>query len=281
MVNYGAAFRLPFTNWGRFGTLFVLSLVISALSEATSIVSSLSKNTLVGFALKLFFVELALFAMMIFVYLIAAGYSLRIAGSATQGRNEFSSFENFFSLIVPGLKYFLAMLIYFIPFIIAMAIGFALAIGDVVGASSGLAVAGVVLLIPILLAWLVLAVYILPMLMAHFAHEGRFSAFFELRKVLKYAFTSAYFMPWLAVVGYSIALFIPYFIIALPISIISIAMPRAALLAAPVSALYSTILTPTVMNLYGQAYRDATAGGKAKTVAAATLVEKAKRKSKK
>lgn len=256
MVNYGAAFRLPFSNWGRLGILFVLTLVISALSEAASVVSSQGKYALAGVALGLLLAVLVLFLVMIFFSLIAAGYGLRIAGSAARGRNEFSSFENFFSLVIPGLKYFLATLIYFIPFLIAMAIGFALVVGGVAAPSSGLAAAGMVLLIPVLLAWLVLAAYVLPMLMAHFAYEGRFSAFFELRKVLRYAFTSAYFVPWLAAFGYSIALFLPYFVILVPVTILSIVNPFASLLAAPVSALYSTILTPTASNLYGQAYYD-------------------------
>lgn len=276
MVNYGAAFKLPFSNWGRFGALFVLILVISVLSELTSVVSSLSKNTLVGVALKLFVAELVLFLAMIFFSLIATGYSLRIVRCASLGKNELLSFEKFFSMALPGLRYFVAMLIYFIPFIIAMAIGLALLIGGVAAPSSGLAVAGMVLLIPILLAWLFLAAYILPMLMAHFAHEGRFSAFFELRKVLKYAFTSAYFMPWLAAVGYSIALFIPYFIILIPMAIISITNPFAALLIAPVSTLYSTILTPTVSNLYGQAYYDVKFGEKAKGAVARLHVARKK-----
>lgn len=276
MVNYGAAFKLPFSNWGRFGALFVLMLVISTLSEATSAISSLRGNALAGFNLKLLLVVLVLFLAMIFFSLIAAGYTLRIAGSAAHGRNEFPSFENFFPLIVPGLKYFLATLIYFIPFLIAMAIGAALIIGGIAAPSSGIAVAGVVLLIPILLAWLVLTAYILPMLMAHFAHEGRFSAFFELRKMLKYAFTSAYFMPWLAAVGYSIALSIPYFIISMPIIFLSIASPLTALIAAPVSALYSIIMTITVSNLYGQAYYDVKSGEKAKGAVARLHVARKK-----
>ncbi len=269
MVNYGAAFKLPFSNWGRIGALFVLTLVISVLSEATSVIINLSKNALVGVALKLLLVELVLFLVMIFFSIIASGYGLRIVRSASQGRSELPSFEKFFSLFVQGLKYSLAALIYFIPFIIAMAIGFALVIGGIDSHSAGLAVAGVVLLIPILLAWLVLAAYVLPMLMAHFAHEDRFSAFFELRRALKYAFTAAYFVPWLAASGYSIALSIPYFIVVLPISLISTAVPVATLLIAPVSALYGTILTPTVMSLYGQAYYDVT-----KVPAAAKVTEK-------
>lgn len=276
MVNYGAAFRLPFSNWGRFGALFLLSLVISALSEAASVVSSRGKYALAGVALELLLAVLVLFIVMIFFSLIAAGYGLRIAGSAARGRNELSSFENFFSLVIPGLKYFLATLIYFIPFLTVIAIGAALVVGGVAAPSSGLAAAGVVLLIPVLLAWLVLAAYILPMLMAHFAYEGRFSAFFELRKVLRYAFTSAYFVPWLAAFGYSIALFLPYFIILVPVTILSIINPFASLLAAPVNALYSAILTPTIMNLYGQAYYGVKSGEKAKGAVARLHVARKK-----
>ncbi len=264
MVNYGAAFKLPFSNWKRVGVLFVLTLVISLLSEASSVISELGKNELGSITMKLLLVELVLFLVMIFFSIIESGYGLRIVRSASQGRSELPSFEKFFSLLVQGLKYSLATLIYFIPFIIAMIIGVALVIGGAASHSAGLIVTGVVILVPILLVWLVFAAYVLPMLMAHFAHEGRFSAFFELRRTLKYAFTVSYFVPWLAAFGYSIALFIPYFIVLLPISLISIVVPVAALLIAPVSALYGTILTPTVMSLYGQAYYDVRAAERGK-----------------
>ncbi len=260
MVNYGAAFKLPFSNWGRFAALFLLAFVTSGMSVSTSVISSLSKNALVGVALKLLLVELALFVVTIFFSLITMGYTLRIVRSAAQGKNVLPSFDNFFSMIVPGLKYFLASLIYSIPFIIFIVIGAALVIWSIASHSSGAAVIGIVISVPIFLAWLIFAAYIQPMLMTHFAHENRFSAFFELRRCFKYAFTSAYFVPWLAAFGYSIAFFIPYFIIIMPLSLLTTATPLAALLTVPISALYSTILAPTVSNLYGQAYHDIRAG---------------------
>lgn len=264
MVDYGAAFKLPFSNWRRFWVLFSLLLVVSVLSEAASLISRLGENALVGVALKVFLVQVILYLAMIFFSLIASGYQLRIARSASYGKNEFPSFESFFSLIMLGLKYFLAAVIYVIPFVIALAIGFALTVGGIASHSAGLAIAGAVILVPVFLVFLSFFAYVLPMLMVHFAHEGRFSAFFELRKMLKYAFTSAYFVPWLAAFGYSIALVIPYFIVLVPIGIVSITLPVAALFIAPVTALYSIILALTTSNIYGQAYYEVRASEKGK-----------------
>ncbi|MBI2143235.1 DUF4013 domain-containing protein [Candidatus Woesearchaeota archaeon] len=255
MVNYGAAFKLPFSNWGRIGIFFLLALFTSAVSEVFSMFGELGRRAPAALGVQHVLLIIFLAVVTLFFSLATTGYTLRIVGNASQGKNVLPSFEKFFSMAMLGLKYFLAMVIYAIPFLAVGGIAF-------VFLFAGGSVGGAMLLIPVILIWVLFAVYILPMLMAHFAHEGRFSAFFELRKVLKYAFTTAYFVPWLAAFGYGIALFILYFIIILPVSLISLVTPLAALLTAPVSALYTVILTPTVMSLYGQAYHDVTAGGK-------------------
>ncbi len=279
MVNYGAAFKLPFSNWGRIGIFFLLALLTLVISEVFSMFGELVRRAPAALGLQQLWPMFFLGVVMAFFSLVTTGYSLRIVGNASHGKNVLPSFEKFFSMFMPGLKYFLAMIIYAIPFLVVGSVAFVLLFAGGAGNSSGITIGGAMLLIPVVLVWLVFAAYILPMLMAHFAHEGRFAAFFELRKVLKYAFTSAYFVPWLAAFGYRIALFIPYFIIILPVSVISLVTPFVALLTAPVSALYTVILTPTVMSLYGQAYHDVTAG-KGKSVAVA-VPEKAKKRGKK
>lgn len=264
MVNYGAAFKLPFSNWGRIGVFFLLALLASAVSEIFSMFVELGRRAPAALGLQHVLLMFILIIVTLFFSLITTGYTLRIVGNASHGKNVLPSFEKFFSMFMPGLKYSLAMIIYAIPFLVVGGVVFVLLLAGSTGNSSGTIVGGAMLLIPVVLAWLVFAVYLFPMLMAHFAHENRFAAFFELRKVLKYAFSSAYFVPWLAAFGYGIALFIPYFIIIIPVSVMSVVTPLAALLTAPVSALYTVILTPTVMSLYGQAYHDVTSGRKGK-----------------
>ena len=264
MVNYGAAFKLPFSNWGRIGIFFLLALLTSAVSEVFSMFWELGRRVPAALGLQQLLPMFFLIVVMVFFSLITTGYTLRIVGNASHGKNVLPSFEKFFSMVMPGLKYSLAMIIYAIPFLVVGVVAFVLLFAGSTALSSGITIGGAMLLIPIVLVWLVFAAYVLPMLMAHYAHENRFAAFFELRKVLKYAFTSAYFVPWLAAFGYGIALSIPYFIIILPISVMSVVTPLAALLTAPVSALYTVILTPTLMSLYGQAYHDVTSGRKGK-----------------
>lgn len=265
MVDYGAAFKLPFSNWGRIGIFFLLALFTSAVSEVVSMLLELVRRAPSALGVNHVLLILVLAIVLLFFSLITTGYTLRIVANASHGRNVLPSFEKFFSMFMPGLKYSLAMIIYAIPFLVVGGVAVVLLLRGISLNSPGMIIGGAMLLIPIVLVSLVFAVYILPMLVAHFAHKDRFAAFFELRKALKYAFTTAYFLPWLAAFGYSIALFILYFIIVLPVTVISLVTPLAALLTAPVSALYTAILTPTLMSLYGQAYHDVTAGGKAKT----------------
>lgn len=272
MVRFGEAFRLPFSNWGRLGVLFLLASLAGVGGLA-------DKETFAGLGWSLWALLLILPVALFFSWAIT-GYGLRIAGSAAHGRNELPGFERFFSLLAAALKYMAAMIIYGLPFVLLLVLAFVLIFVGVSSRSAALALVGVLIAVPVGLLWLFFSMYIIPMMMAHFAHENRFSAFFELRKILKKSFTVAYFVPWIVAVAYSGALLVPLFAVIMALAFASIVFPLLSLFLIPASALYTVIVTPTVMSLYGQAYRDVKAVSASAT---ATVVEKAKahRKSKK
>ena len=272
MVNYGVAFKLPFTNWGRLGLLFLLASFagISQLADKR-ILPALGLN--LAWALLIFLVAM-------FFSLVVGGYSFRIAGCAARGKNIMPQFEKFFWLVTPPLKYTIALIAYALPLIFFIGLT-AFMLG------MRLPLAGLLLMITTALfaiMWMFLLFYAGPMLVTHFAHENRFMALFELRKVLKYAFSAAYFAPWLAASTYSGALLVPFFIFAIIFGMASLVSPLLSLFIIPVSSIYTVIVSPTAMNLYGQAYHEITAGKKETkgiTVAAAAVSKKAKRRGKK
>ncbi len=269
MVKFGEAFRLPFSNWRRLGVLFLLA----NLAGAGSLVD---KEIWAGLGWGLWALLLVVPVALFFSWAVT-GYGLRIAGLAIHGRNELPGFEKFFSLFITGLKYVAAMIIYGLLFLLPLALAFVLIFVGASSNSAALALVGMLIAVPVGLLWLFFSMYIIPMLMAHFAHENLFSAFFELRKILKKSFTVSYFVPWIVAAAYSGALFVPLFAVIMVLASASIVFPLMNLLLIPPSALYTVIVTPTVMSLYGQAYHDV----KAASPAAASAKAKGHAKSKK
>lgn len=277
MVNYGKAFRLPFTNWHRLGAFFLLM----ALAGLPAILMQMFKKDVVSLVLtsglaSFIAIYIAFFLVSMFLYTAVSGYSIRIASYAAHGKDSMPPFEKFLSLFAAGFKYITALIVYSLPLVLLLVLSVFLLY-------TPLRLFGMLLLvIAILFAvlWVFFMTYSGPMLMAHFAFDNRFAAFFELGKILKYSFTMAYFVPWIVALGYSIALFIPYFIVAMIVALISYANPSSAsanILMLVLSWLYTVIAMPTVMSLYGQAYRDV----KAASPTAATAKAKEHAKSKK
>ncbi len=281
MVNYSAAFKLPFTSLNRSAALFFIAAVASLANVSYSITSEMLKNDAGRYSGQAIWLNLSAglisFGIGLFFSVVLSGYSIRIAANAMRGKNEMPPFDNVPSLIGAGFKYMAALIAYTLPLLLIITLM----------ALSAVAKPAVLLLSALVIfaafLWLFFICYCGPMLLAHFARENRFAAFFELGKILKYSFTPAYFIPWLAAFGYSIGIGIPYIIIVILISFLSMISPLAMLLLVPFGALFTLILTPTVASLYGQAYREVI-GGKAIATAAAPVRVKpkaAKGKSKK
>ena len=274
MVNYGAAFKLPFTNLQRSAALFLLA-ALASLAHATYQIIKLSVVKSAGQGLgtapvTLLAAIISFMAATIF-YAVIFGYSIRIMATAINGKNELPSFGNFTSLITTGLKYLVATLIYFLPLIIAALI-------IIPAGAFGLSVVVALAILIAVLLWLILLIYLIPVLLANFAHEKRFAALFDLKKSFKYAFTGAYFAPWAAALGYTIALTVPYSIVVGIIGLFSLLTPLALMLTVPIAAIYIVILNPTVNSLYGQAYRDVMVSKHAAVAAAATKGKRVLRK---
>ncbi len=242
MVSYREAFRLPFTNWKRAGLLFVISALANLGSlKQIKYPSQIDASFLILILIGVFF---SFFLM---------GYVVRIAGSASNGRNELPGFGGAWSLLVRGLKYFAAMIVYALPAGLLL-VPFALSRQPAAG------FLWLVLLIPVMILWMFFFAYVFPLLAVHFAHENRFAAFFELGKVIKYAFTGRYFVPWLVALAYSFAILVPFFIVITVLAVISFYIPVFSVFTIFASGAVTVIVTPAVTNIYGQAYREITAG---------------------
>lgn len=281
MVNYGAAFKLPFTNIGRSATLFLISGLASLANTSYQIVRKLatqgavqdSSQTLL--ILSVWFISILL---ALVFYSVISGYSIRTAANAIRGRNELPPFDKVPSLIGTGLQYFAAILIYSLPVIIfGLLIAVALAINSLILLMFAAVIGGIAVIL-----WFLLMLYAGPLLMSNFACEKRFAAFFDVRKILKYSFTSAYFVPWIVALGYTIGISIPYTIVAVFVSLLARISPFATLFLVPLAGLYTVFATPAVTNLYGQAYHDVVVGKRAETKpATAAAAGKAKRSASK
>ncbi|MEK6854359.1 MAG: DUF4013 domain-containing protein, partial [Nanoarchaeota archaeon] len=180
MVNYGEAFKLPFSNSRRLGAFFLL-LVVAGLPAALmqifqkGIVSLVLASGLASFIA----VYLAFFLVSVFLYMVVGGYSIRIASYAAHKKNYMPPFEKFSSLFAAGFKYVVALGIYSLPFVLLLGLSVFLL-------STPLRLFGLVLPFITILFWVLLLFFITysgPMLITHFAYENRFAAFFEFRKV--------------------------------------------------------------------------------------------------
>lgn len=258
MVNYGAAFKLPFSNWKRMSILFFLYFLASLAIQATNLVmypegQSLYGDTLPSVTVTSMILVFFFYLVSIVVSLFVQGYGIRISGHAAQGQNVLPPFDNALGMLGRAVQYVLAIIIYVIPF----AVLFTLLIAMMALFPNALTIAiGLLVLIPALIFAILFWVYVTPMLTTHFAREKRFSALFEFRKAFKYSFRAAYFVPWLVALAYAIGIGLAYLIVYLPVMFLSFVVPVAGLILAPFSALYSAIITPTMMSLYGQAYHD-------------------------
>ncbi|MBI2550532.1 DUF4013 domain-containing protein [Candidatus Woesearchaeota archaeon] len=249
MVNYSAAFRLPFTNWRRFGALFLISLFANFGDWA-------NKDTLQ--ALGVYFgpaaVLLGLGILMLAALFSAAlfsGYMVRVANGAARGKNEMPPFDDFSSLFAQGLKYIAGIVLYALPFVLIVGIVAFLGAARMNAALSAIVIAAAVFGVFML-------AYIWPLAMVHFAFEKKFSAFFDFGRIFKYAFKGAYFVPWLVALAYSIGISIPFIVLGLIIGFSPLLSPYVLLLVVLLDAFLATILSPSVTSIYGQAYRDVT-----------------------
>lgn len=253
MVNYGAAFKLPFSNFRRSGLLFLVFLLSSIISQTTTFLQGpVSAEASVSVGRSLATLTLSLITMLLGLF--AVGYGFRIEAAAVRGQNVLPPFENITGMIGRGLQYFVAAIIYVIPFMIVLLAGILMVTGGAVAASVPLILAGVLLLLPLSILALFFFLYIMPVIEVHFAVERRFRSLFALRTCFKKAFATAYAVPWLVATGYMLLLVLLYLIVYLPTYFASLAVPAIGFISVPFTALFSFLSLATTTNLFGQAY---------------------------
>ena len=191
MVNYGLAFRKPFTDL---------------------------KILLIGIILS----------MIPIVNLIAHGFVYRSSGVGNvKSKENMPEWGDWLNLFVTGFLGFLTIVIYMIPALMVFAAGAGIAIGSIMGAAvippefadqfatgavsdevvkalvsnnlpafaSALTTAAPVLLFGVLLV--ALGLFIIPMAIMSYIKSGKFGDAFALKSIAKRCFTGEYFVVWL------------------------------------------------------------------------------------
>ncbi len=258
MVNYRAAFKLPFSNWKRTGLYFLISLFVSILSQIVSVLmGGNSPGEPVELSGSKILLIVLLYAPIILASFLTSGYSLRIAGAATKGQNILPEFQNILGMMGRGFQYVVASIIYSIPFLFILALSIVLMVAGGTSQSAMLVAIGAILMVPLAIIGLLFFLYLFPLLVVHFSHQERFGALFSVGKGIKYAFTVAYFVPCLVALAFGFLVVIIYVALLVPTSLASLANPWLGLFEAPVTALFAIFTGITLWNLFGQAYREA------------------------
>lgn len=248
MVNYGEAFKLPFTNWKTFG---ILCLIAAFGGTGGFIDKDIFELLGIQLSWASFSWILPVVLVSAFFGLLLMGYQLRVARNAVRGNNSMPSFDDIGALLRQGLKYWAATLVYLIPFVIVI-----LAITSLVMLRGRAVAGGILMLLLLIIIGIFWMGYIFPVLVANFAYQGRFLAFFEVKKAFRIAFNARYFIPWLAVIGYSIGVYMPALILGVIIGLVALVSPLVILASIPFDAVATVIIGVTAMNIYGQAYHD-------------------------
>lgn len=253
MVNYGEAFKLPFTNWRRFGALFLIWLFTNLNGLVNG---SVNKSTLLALAVYLgpAAVLLGLGILILTAVVFAAlfsGYMVRVANSAARGKNEMPSFDDFLSLFAQGLKYVAGIALYALPFVLIIGVVMFFSAAAMNAAMFAIVIAAAVF-------GVFLLAYVSPLAMVHFAVEKKFAAFFDFGRIFKYAFTGAYFVPWLVALAYGIGILILLLVLGTIIGFIFLLIPYVPLLVVLLDAFLVITVSLSTTSIYGQAYRDVT-----------------------
>ena len=259
MVDYKAAFKLPFTNWHRLFAYFImvnLALFTPAFFFAKFYIEIIKSTggiapTAAFSGLNLSIVILSTLAFIIFG-LAGTGYVLRVQSNASRGKNVLPTLDNISGLFTTALKFTVGGAVY------AIAINVLYFVTILCFLLPGLLkLFGVLLLIPLIASFL-FAIYAIPMLITHFTSLNRFAALFDIRKAWKYAFTVTYFVPWLVSFGYSCLFNFAAYLVTIALVLILAFLKFNLILGVSIGvvlfiSVYSMAYL-TMVNLYGQAY---------------------------
>ena len=167
MVDYGAAFGKPFSNW---------------------------KNLLVGIVIHSIPI----------VYFIALGYILKNAAKNPKG--DLPNWDDFGDLFARGLTAFVISLIYLLPALLILIL-FGLSLlasiisGNLINVLGGTVGFGIGILVAILI--MIITSYFLPGALLNYAVKNDFKAGFDFKAISKKVFNGHYFMAWLVGMVYT------------------------------------------------------------------------------
>jgi hypothetical protein len=274
MVDYAAAFKLPFIYWKRFlgvlalsniaygipAFLYIKFMIPMMLSDsATAVIPKLTNNDwlLLGIGI----------AVMIPFAFYLGGYSLRTLSLASKGQNKLPDFGEIWPMVCLSLKGFAAILLYYLM----MAVCFMAFILIFMMKNIILNIIFGIIAFFALLFIIFAAVYLGPMLMARFAAQNRLAALFEWKLAGKLAFNVKYLIPWLVSLGYNWGIYLVSYMLSMMFFVLLMVGGFNPAMIIPLEIYLAATMIPqfTVLNLYGQAYRD---------VSAVKTIEKNKRR---
>jgi hypothetical protein len=154
------------------------------------------KKLLIGIILSIFPI----------INFFAIGYILKNAKQSFTGKFGLAEWDNWGDLFVKGLASFVISLIYFIPALLVMLIGYMMS-GTLFlftgGISTGLS--ALVFLLVLFIILVVLAAYLSPMAILNYIDKNNFGAAFD-TETLKKTFNGLYFVAWIVGIIYMIVL---------------------------------------------------------------------------
>jgi hypothetical protein len=163
--------RYPFSHWKS----FLILGIITILASSRFISQSLGLN--MGLALIL-----GMFGLLFVI--LTEGYEIRILKSSQAGFTELPDFDDWFDMIINGVKAIIVRIIYFIPlFLIIIVITTSLGLFSGFLGFTTLTTFFVVLSIVVLL-YLLIVYPILLMALSNMAFYGKLESAFEFRQIL-------------------------------------------------------------------------------------------------
>ncbi len=182
--------RYPFSHWKSF---LILGIII-ILASPRFISQSLGLNIVLALFLGMFGL---LFGILI------EGYEIRILKSSQAGFNELPDFDDWFDMIINGIKVILVRIIYFIPlFLIIVLIGFPLGLSSGFLGANTLTTFLVVVVIVVLL-YLLIVYPVFLMALSNMAFYGKLESAFEFRQIINKISSIGWknFILWYIVTG--------------------------------------------------------------------------------
>ncbi|WP_048204267.1 DUF4013 domain-containing protein [Methanobacterium formicicum] len=185
--------RYPFSHWKS----FLILGIITTLAASRSISQLFGLNT----GLALFLGMLGMFGLLFGI--LIEGYEIRILKSSQAGFTELPDFDDWFDMIINGIKAILVRIIYFIPlFLIIVVSAISLGLSSGFLRFNTLTTFLVVLSMVVLLYFLI--VYpILLMALSNMAFYGKLESAFEFRQIINKISSIGWknFILWYIVTG--------------------------------------------------------------------------------